>query len=34
LFDPARKESYDNEVTVTTAQPYINTSENNPIGGL
>jgi len=34
LNNPANKESYDNEITVTTAQPYINTSETNPIGGL
>jgi len=34
LFNPARKEAYDNQLTVTTAQPYINTSETNPIGGL
>jgi len=34
LASPANKESYDNEVTVTTAQPYVNNSEINPIGGL
>lgn len=34
LFEPANKESYDNEIIQTTAQPYINTSETNPIGGL
>ena len=34
LYEPANKESYDNELIQTTAQPYINTSETNPIGGL
>ena len=34
LYDPANKESYDNNVIETTAAPYVNTSENNPIGGL
>jgi hypothetical protein len=34
LYNPANKESYDNEIIQTTAQPYINTSETNPIGGL
>ena len=34
LYNPANKESYDNELIQTTAQPYINTSETNPIGGL
>jgi len=34
LFDPANKESYDNEIIQTTASPYINISESNPIGGL
>jgi hypothetical protein len=34
LFDPANKESYDNEIIQTTASPYVNTSESNPIGGL
>jgi hypothetical protein len=34
LYNPAIKESYDNELIQTTAQPYINTSETNPIGGL
>jgi len=34
LNTPAAKESYDNELIQTTAQPYINTSETNPIGGL
>jgi hypothetical protein len=34
LYEPATKESYDNELIKTTAQPYVNTSESNPIGGL
>jgi len=34
LNTPSTKESYDNELIQTTAQPYINTSETNPIGGL
>ena len=34
LNDPAIKESYDNKIIQTTADPYINTSEINPIGGL
>lgn len=34
LNNPSAKESYDNELIQTTAQPYINISEINPIGGL
>lgn len=34
LNAPAIKESYDNKIIETSAQPYINTSEINPIGGL
>ena len=34
LDAPAIKESYDNKIIETSAQPYINTSEINPIGGL
>jgi hypothetical protein len=34
LQNPAIKEPYDNSVIQTSATTYVNTSENNPIGGL
>jgi hypothetical protein len=34
LQNPAIKEPYDNSVIETSASTYVNTSENNPIGGI